>query len=738
MTSSFIGKVFDHYRILGNLGEGGMGMVFKAVNIQLDKVVAVKMIAAGMAMNKRFIERFKIEARALARLEDPNIVAIHDLRSDNDLWFIVMEYVDGPNLYDQIKDHGAIPWQESIKILKQILSGLGHAHRAEIIHRDIKPNNIMVNKDGVVKITDFGLAKDQTNLHNSMTVAGGGTLYYMSPEHVKGFSFTDKRSDIYSVGMTFYEMITGKVPFENINTDFEIRETIVRKEIKKPTTFNAEIPLALEDIVMKSIAKDPDERYQSCDEMLQAIQAFELESGIADDTISDINLTTVSGNGTSTAIPAATSDKQSEPGSNKKIYKILVPTFLLIAILLVVVFYPKLFSFEKELPPEPVSPKISVSSTPSQALVLMNGDSAGRTPLQSQSFKAGTYTLHISKENYEATDTTVVLEDGASHSLALVLKPIVEKQIEHPKQVVKSAAKKVKQVQLQASISVRSDPAEAEIWLNGKRIGHTPFQQSKLKPGLYLLKLKKEGFEDFNQKIRLAGGKSRRMDTKLVPIGGSLVIKTQPSGARVNIDGREMINQLTPFDIKNIILGFHQLKVQKTGYAAYQEKIEVKRGETTIKKIELVQIKGKLNIRVIPWGTIYIDNKLQKTSSDIKHEFELPVGKHVLRIVHPTLGKWQKEIRVAKLKITSIKLNFNKKMPIIISATDKNGKTLAGDVYIDGKNIGLKTPADLKLGIGLHSLLVKKTGYIAPGGEIEFLVDPQSDAKHKFLLEKLN
>ncbi len=344
MASSFIGKVLDNYRILGHLGEGGMGMVFKAVNIQLDKVVALKMIAAGMAMDKRFIDRFRTEARALAKLEDPNIVAIHDLRSYNDLWFIVMEYVDGTNLYNLITKRGAIPWRESLKIVKQMLSGLGHAHNAGIIHRDIKPNNIMINKDGVVKITDFGLAKDQTNAYNTMTIAGGGTLYYMSPEHLKGISFTDKRSDIYSLGMTFYEMLTGKVPFENINTDFEIRETIIRKDLKKPTAYIPELPDALENIVMKAIAKDPDERYQSCESMLQAIQLFEAENGISDVTTLNLNLNGINGNGKS--VP--TSKEEIKKARYTKLIKILVPVILIITLLSAVVYYTRPFSSEKK------------------------------------------------------------------------------------------------------------------------------------------------------------------------------------------------------------------------------------------------------------------------------------------------------------------------------------------------------------------------------------------------------
>jgi len=226
MNSSFIGKVIDNYRVLESLGVGGMGVVFKAVNIKLEKLVALKMIAPGLAMNENFIKRFQTEAKALAKLADPNIVQIYDLRTHEDQWLIVMEFIDGLNLGDIIKRDGAFPTNKAISILKQMLSAIGHAHKAGIIHRDIKPNNVMITEAGAVKITDFGLAKSEGIRTNSITISGGGTLFYMSPEHVKSISLTDGRSDIYSIGMTFYEMVAGRVPFHSMDTDFEIRETL--------------------------------------------------------------------------------------------------------------------------------------------------------------------------------------------------------------------------------------------------------------------------------------------------------------------------------------------------------------------------------------------------------------------------------------------------------------------------------------------------------------------------------
>ncbi len=158
-TSTHIGKVLDNYRLVETLGEGGMGVVFKAIHTKLDKIVALKMIAPGLAMNSKFIRRFQTEARALAKLQNPNIVSIHDLRSHESQWFIVMEYVEGTDLFEIVAKDGAFSWQESIVIIKQILSAIGHAHKAGIIHRDLKPHNIMLTDGSIVKITDLDWPK---------------------------------------------------------------------------------------------------------------------------------------------------------------------------------------------------------------------------------------------------------------------------------------------------------------------------------------------------------------------------------------------------------------------------------------------------------------------------------------------------------------------------------------------------------------------------------------------------
>jgi serine/threonine protein kinase len=416
MSSSFIGKVVDNYRIIENLGIGGMGVVFKAIHVKLDKLFALKMIAPGLAMNENFIKRFQTEAKALAKFEDPNIVRIYDLREYNDQWFIVMEYVNGHTLLDIIRKEGAFPLQNALPILNQMLTAIGHAHSAGIIHRDLKPNNVMISTDGKVKITDFGLAKDQASMTTTLSVTSGGTLYYMSPEHVKGFQFTDKRSDIYSIGMTFYEMITGTVPFKDLQSDFDIRESIIRKDTIKPSVYNKNIPPELEDIVMKSIAKEPDDRYQSTEEMLNAVIHFEDENPNIDSKfvlmeIQESRKESVTKEPSEKAF--LFSLKNSISPETKLWPKIGIWLSLLIVIIvLFYIFYPAPAENENRIDDLDAISHVSVISRPNAALITIENDSIGQTPLDYYSLQPGQYPVRISKDHYYSIDTTINLKPG--------------------------------------------------------------------------------------------------------------------------------------------------------------------------------------------------------------------------------------------------------------------------------------------------------------------------------------
>ena len=183
-----IGKIIDNYKIIDILGKGGMGVVYKAHDTELDMDVALKMMESTVARDESSVNRFRGEARALAKMKNPNIVVVHALRQTDFGLYIVMEFVDGNTLAQRIEENGPIPLKTVLEVFRQLLSALDHAHKLGIIHRDLKPSNIMLTPDGVVKVTDFGLAKVRQSSASTMTVGTGGTLYYMSPEAIEGIS----------------------------------------------------------------------------------------------------------------------------------------------------------------------------------------------------------------------------------------------------------------------------------------------------------------------------------------------------------------------------------------------------------------------------------------------------------------------------------------------------------------------------------------------------------------------
>lgn len=269
------GVVVDGYRIQEVLGRGGMGIVYRAEDVELSRFVALKVIDPGLARDETFVRRFRSEARALARVESPHIVDIHALRSTEAGMFIIMEYVDGGTLADLI-DEGPLPLARALPIIRQMLVAFDDAHSVGVIHRDIKPRNIMISSAGTVKVTDFGLAKvHQSDGATTMTQGIAGTLFYMSPEQIRGVQNLDARTDLYALGMTMYEMLAGRLPFDRQAGEFAIMRAIVDERLPPPTRFRPDLPRELSDLVMRALEKDPNHRFASARDMLAVVDAYE-------------------------------------------------------------------------------------------------------------------------------------------------------------------------------------------------------------------------------------------------------------------------------------------------------------------------------------------------------------------------------------------------------------------------------------------------------------------------------
>ncbi|MDP4091057.1 MAG: Stk1 family PASTA domain-containing Ser/Thr kinase, partial [Bacillota bacterium] len=262
-----IGTILNsRYELLEKIGEGGMAVVYKARCHKLNRYDAVKVLKRDYANDPAVVEKFKREATAVANLSDTNIINIFDVGTQGDIHYIVMEYVKGKTLKDVILQNVRLSYERAIDIAVQIAKALDCAHRNNIIHRDVKPQNILVTEDGVVKVTDFGIAKASSSVTITNSNKVIGSAHYFSPEQAKG-TFVDARADIYSLGIVLYEMVTGKVPF-----DAESPVTIAIKHIQDvpvpPRQLNSNIPESLSRLIMKAIEKDPNNRYQTAREML--------------------------------------------------------------------------------------------------------------------------------------------------------------------------------------------------------------------------------------------------------------------------------------------------------------------------------------------------------------------------------------------------------------------------------------------------------------------------------------
>ena len=268
---NYVGKRLDgRYEVQEIIGVGGMSVVYKAYDNVDDRIVAIKILKEEFLNNEEFKRRFKNESKAIALLSHPNIVKVYDVNFGEKLQYIAMEYIDGITLKEYINKQGAITWNDALFFMTQILRAVQHAHDKGIVHRDIKPQNIILLKNGNIKVTDFGIARFSRSETRTLTEQAIGSVHYIAPEQAKG-EYTDEKADIYSLGVVLYEMLAGSVPFE-ADSAVSVALMQLQADAKKLTDINPDIPLGLEQICIHAMQKDPMDRYQTATEMLLDIE----------------------------------------------------------------------------------------------------------------------------------------------------------------------------------------------------------------------------------------------------------------------------------------------------------------------------------------------------------------------------------------------------------------------------------------------------------------------------------
>jgi len=683
-------KTIHRYEIIEKIGEGGMGVVYKARDPRIDRLVAIKTIKFDVAEDYDNVQdkkkRFYREAKTSGQLFHQNIVTILDVDEYQDFSYIVMEYIEGETLARRLRGGQPLPEDEAVLIIMQVCDALQYAHSAGIIHRDIKPGNIMIIGQKQVKVADFGLAKMLSSESANITKTGGivGTPFYMAPEQIRG-EITDARIDIFALGVVFYECLTGEKPFYG-DTISTIIYKILNEDPVCIREFNKELSPRLDDLVRKTLAKDKNDRYQTAEELGNDLRDYyyqnksirertaELErtppptpGGGGLKALSDRHSAVKTGKGAATAVSiegetqflAQNEQSGLGPARTKKRWPAYVLGGIGLIVLLVVLFQTHLISFDHSAKEQTQSIAVHRETSPVKGPDLSldqrqptPGPTApseiGPTPEVTVETATTETSADFSREAFlmvQAKPAEAIISlDGSELGQGPVTRKV--QQGEHQISAILAGYEPVTQTHLidgslekpttvsivmlakDATISVSSEPDKASVVINNKSYGQTPLKGVKLGPGDHVITLERQNYQQLSFEINLKPGHTANFSKKLVPAGyGSLNINAAP-WAQIFIDDQSY--QTTPQSIKEIKTGVHAIRLVHPDYPAYETTIEVPIAQNVKIYHDFEKSTfGTLQVNAIPFGTVFIDNNLEGETPISR---KLSVGPHHVRI----------------------------------------------------------------------------------------------------------
>ena len=631
--SSLIGKDIHGYHVLSEIGRGAMGVVYKAKEIHLGRTVALKMMEASISENESFLKKFRNEAKAQALSENPNIVKIHAFLDTEYGFLIVMEYVDGMTLAEEIFKRGPIPFNRSISIVKQILNAIDHAHKkAGIIHCDIKPRNILITEQDQVKMMDFGLAQFRDSSDQTRTRTRAGTLCYMSPEQAsKGLGAVDERSDIYSIGMTIYEMLAGRTPFEKDCSEYDILDKTIHGNIPPPTKYNPNIPKTLSDIVMKAIHKDPDKRYQSAHEMLDHVNYFmeKQQTKYDADKARDTQI--------------ITTVKRSEIEAWMR--RIMIVLFLLFITVIVILSKPFICTYLSI----PFICKTGELEAPVLVSPLNNDILEDRNPIFDWSDIQGAekYDIQVARDSdFNLLEIKTTVDESKYQTIRNLKEGTYYWRVRSRDGNNTSKWNNLVQVFTISKLplmnfgklKVTSNPAGAKVYLNNQAFGIAPKTIDSLIPGQYSVRLIKHGYSTWTgDPIEIEAGSTAEISATLMPLAtAKLILDCYPEGV-IYLNGHPIQNNTEKIlQNGNHTVTFTNSAIKEEEYNSKTISIDLSPGVN--KKLTCyfefyVSVQTLDEFNQFTWAMVNIDGRdIDNTPFGKEKCPPLPAGKHIISV----------------------------------------------------------------------------------------------------------